>query len=1447
MRFPKLPNPGLDERIPSHQELERMETEEAGDRPKWDNKTQYMLTCVGFCVGLGNVWRFPYLCQSHGGGAFMIPFLILLVLEGVPLLHLEFAIGQRLRSGSVGVWTAINPLLTGVGVASLSVSFLVGMYYNTIIAWVMWYFFNSFQDPLPWSQCPANANMTGVVSECVRSSPVDYFWYRETLNTSSSIGDSGGLQWWMVLCLLCAWLLLFVCCIRGIETTGKAVYITSTLPYLVLTIFLVRGLTLKGSVDGIIFLFTPDVDELLNPSTWLDAGAQVFYSFSLAFGGLISFSSYNSVHNNCEQDAVIISIINGVTSIYAATVIYSIIGFMATEKLDACVASMFVSFLVGLYYNTIMAWIMWYLFNSFQDPLPWSQCPLNVNKTGLVEECARSTPVDYFWYRETLNTSTAIDASGGLQWWMVLTLVSAWTLLYVCCIRGIETTGKAVYITSTLPYLVLTIFLVRGLTLKGSVDGIIFLFTPDVDELLNPSTWLDAGAQVFYSFSLAFGGLISFSSYNSVHNNCEQDAVIISIINGATSVYSATVIYSIIGFRATEKFDDCVSGNILTLLNGFNLPEETITASNYEEAFQHLNSTFPGDIQRLDLKTCDLQKILSQGVEGTGLAFIVFTEAITKMPISPLWSVLFFIMLFCLGLSTMFGNIEGVVVPLQDLNFFPKWPKELLTGVTCFVSFFIALIFTQQSGNYWLALFDNFAGSIPLLIIAFCEMVSVIYIYGIDRFNTDIEFMIGHKPNLFWQITWRFISPAIMLFIFIFYLVTQLSGTLTYLVWDINAPEFPTLADREYPDWVYIIIFILAGFPSLAVPGVAMFKFLYYRCCKKDQGLDERIPSHQELEKSEVDEARDRPKWDNKAQYILTCVGFCIGLGNVWRFPYLCQSHGGGAFMIPFLILLVLEGTPLLFLEFAVGQRLRCGSVGVWRSINPYLTGVGVASMFVSFLVGLYYNTIMAWIMWYLFNSFQDPLPWSQCPVNNNRTGLMSECLDSSPVDYFWYRTTLNTSGAIDDPGGLQWWLVLCSVCAWTTLCTCCVRGIESTGKAVYITSTLPYLVLTIFLVRGLTLKGSLDGIIFLFTPDVNELLNPSTWLDAGAQVFYSFGLAWGGLISFSSYNPVDNNCEMDAVILSVITGCTSVYAATVIYSILGFRATEQFDHCINGNILVLLNEFALPDGSITDLNYQEVLQKLNSTAPDIIQKLDLQTCDLQKLLSEGVEGTGLAFIVFTEAITKMPISPLWSVLFFIMLFCLGLSTMFGIIEGVVVPLQDLSFLPKHWPKEMFTVLTCLVSFILALLFSQQSGNYWLALFDNFAGSIPLLTIGFFEMVAVVYIYGIDRFNEDIEFMIGRRPNLFWQVTWRFISPLIILAIFLFYLVTKVTEELTYLSWDPSYKDFPKLESKTFPGWIYLIIFILAGVPSLTVPLFALFKWIHDCFCKNKDLMGIRS
>ncbi|KAK5911494.1 hypothetical protein CgunFtcFv8_005663 [Champsocephalus gunnari] len=568
-------------------------------------------------------------------------------------------------------------------------------------------------------------------------------------------------------------------------------------------------------------------------------------------------------------------------------------------------------------------------------------------------------------------------------------------------------------------------------------------------------------------------------------------------------------------------------------------------------------------------------------------------------------------------------------------------------------------------------------------------------------------------------------------------------------------------------------------------------------------GLDDRIPSYDDLERMDKEEAGDRPKWDNKAQYILTCVGFCIGIGNVWRFPYLCQSHGGGAFLIPYMILLVLEGMPLLLLEFGIGQRLRKGSVGVWRSINPYLTGIGIASMLVSLLIGLYYNTLIAWIMWYLFNSFQSPLPWTQCPLNINGTGFVPECEQSSTVDYYYY------------------------------------RGIGTSGKAVYVTAILPYIVLGIFLIRGLTLKGSLNGVKFLFTPDVDELMNPTTWLDAGAQVFYAFSLAWGGLISFSSYNPVHNNCVQDAVILSAITGFTSVYAATVTYTIIGFRATAKYDKCISENIMTLSNTFELPEDNITISNYEAALIRLNSSYPDIVRGLHIKTCDMQTLLSEGVEGTGLAFIVFTEAITQMPGSPVWSVLFFVMLLCLGISTLFGNIEGVVVPLKDLNIIPKNWPQEAVTGVTCFVGFIICLLFAQNSGIYWVTLFDNFAGSVPLLTIGLFEMISIVYIYGIDRFNEDLKFMVGHKPNIFWQISWRFVSPLVVLVILVFYLVTQVQKELTYLVWDVNSDNFPSLTSVPYPSWINAVIFLLAGVPSLAIPVYALCRFIF-VHCKKK-------
>lgn len=98
--------------------------------------------------------------------------------------------------------------------------------------------------------------------------------------------------------------------------------------------------------------------------------------------------------------------------------------------------------------------------------------------------------------------------------------------------------------------------------------------------------------------------------------------------------------------------------------------------------------------------------------------------------------------------------------------------------------------------------------------------------------------------------------------------------------------------------------------------------------------------------------------------------------------------------MIPYAVMLAIEGIPLFYLELAIGQRLRKGSVGSWNQVSPYLQGVGLASAAVSFNVALYYNTIMAWCIIYLVQSFQSPLPWSECPFVEgfNSTVKEPEC-----------------------------------------------------------------------------------------------------------------------------------------------------------------------------------------------------------------------------------------------------------------------------------------------------------------------------------------------------------------------------------------------------------------------------------------------------------------------
>ncbi|NXI82841.1 S620A protein, partial [Rhipidura dahli] len=242
---------------------------------------------------------------------------------------------------------------------------------------------------------------------------------------------------------------------------------------------------------------------------------------------------------------------------------------------------------------------------------------------------------------------------------------------------------QVVYVTASLPYCVLIIYLIRGLTLHGAVNGLVYMFTPKLEQLSNPKAWISAATQIFFSLGLGFGSLIAFASYNEPSNNCERHAIIVSLINSTTSIFASIVTFSIYGFKATFNYESCINKVILLLLNAFDLEEGSLTADNLSEMKEYLMATYPQEYAQLapQIKNCSLEAELDTAVQGTGLAFIVYSEAIKNMEVPQLYSVLYFFMLLMLGIGSMLGNTAAILTPLTDSKAIAsRFPKEVISG-----------------------------------------------------------------------------------------------------------------------------------------------------------------------------------------------------------------------------------------------------------------------------------------------------------------------------------------------------------------------------------------------------------------------------------------------------------------------------------------------------------------------------------------------------------------------------------------------------------------------------------------------------------------------------------------------------------------------------------------------------------------------------------------------
>ncbi|XP_057312121.1 sodium-dependent neutral amino acid transporter B(0)AT3-like isoform X2 [Hydractinia symbiolongicarpus] len=555
-----------------------------------------------------------------------------------------------------------------------------------------------------------------------------------------------------------------------------------------------------------------------------------------------------------------------------------------------------------------------------------------------------------------------------------------------------------------------------------------------------------------------------------------------------------------------------------------------------------------------------------------------------------------------------------------------------------------------------------------------------------------------------------------------------------------------------------------------------------------------------------------RGMWGRKAEFILASVGLAVGLGNVWRFPYLCQRNGGGAFLIPYFIMMVIEGIPLFYIEFAVGQRFRRSAIGCWSKMHPALKGIGISCMVISTMLCIYYVAVIAWSFYYLFASLTSKLPWriEKCPRYDEYNVLdqlckknssdtyhcemktnFTECCVHDPQLYYFYRKTLDVSTSIGDSGsGINWKLAGCLVLAWVVVYACVINGVKSSGKAVYFTATFPYVILSILFILGLSLDGASIGLKALFKPDFKKLRDPQIWMDAASQMFFTLSLGFGALISFASYMPIKNNCVRDAYTVVFINCGTSLFAGIVVFSILGHR---------------------------------EYVTKLPVT--------------------EVGGGAGLAFITFCDAFLQMPVSPLWSVLFFIMLILLGIDSEFGTLEGLVAPFYDAKWVTmKKWK---FTGILAFAMFLIGLALITSPGYYAFQLFDDFAVPLPLLFIAFFQVVSISWVYGNDKFANDIEYMTGKRPYLFWMICWKYISPLAIFIIFVancHKLATKFPTYKAYVGCLQQMVNFSSLSPGTktslfdspYPAWGQFFI-----VAFITISMIPTIAWLIMNFVKN--------
>ena len=509
-----------------------------------------------------------------------------------------------------------------------------------------------------------------------------------------------------------------------------------------------------------------------------------------------------------------------------------------------------------------------------------------------------------------------------------------------------------------------------------------------------------------------------------------------------------------------------------------------------------------------------------------------------------------------------------------------------------------------------------------------------------------------------------------------------------------------------------------------------------------------------------------RENWGSRAGFVLAAIGSAVGLGNLWGFPYKVHANGGGAFLIPYLIAMLLIGIPLLILEFSLGHMTQRAAPDAYRGINRRTEPIGWWGIGLGFVIITYYAVILAWCVSYLIACITGifsggELPWAGeglAGVNKAKEFFSAHFLNE------WTAADLADGTRPWAFGGMKWQIVGSLALVWGLMYLCIFRGVRLVGKVVLWTVPLPWIMLLILTIRGLTLPGSAEGLNFYLKPEWAMLAKPETWRWAFGQMFFSMSLAFGVMITYASFLHRKSDINNNAAIIGLADVGTSFMAGTAVFATLGAMAYAT----------------------------------AQAGAPVSV---------------EGVVdgGPGLAFVAFPYALAQLPGSAWFGAVFFIALLTLGIDSAFSITESVLASIVD----KTRWNRTATLVGMSLVGFGLGLVYCTRGGLNWLGSIDDFInsswGGIALL--GLLECVVVGWAYRISRLREHANERSDWNVGVWWDWIIRYVAPILLSGLFVWSLLDKFASSGGFL-----YTPDGVLNTPVLVGFIMAI-----AVPALSL------------------------